>query len=119
MLDLSHKIYQLIISRLDGDSFSDSSYRDKTSDLVRKGIGGFIIFGGDMDEVKDFINTLQSISNIPLFIASDIERGAGQQFKGATNFPSLMAIAAAINQNDSSDVELLDYYIKICCRRSD
>ncbi len=112
MFDLNHKIFQLIISRLDGDNFSDLSYREKTYDLVRKGIGGFIIFGGNRDEVKEFIHSLQSISDIPLFIASDIERGAGQQFEGATHFPSLMAIAAAINQNESSNVQILDNYIK-------
>jgi beta-glucosidase-like glycosyl hydrolase len=112
MLDLSHKIFQLIINRIDGDNLSNSSYQDKTFDLVRKGIGGFIIFGGNKDKVKEFVQSLQSIADIPLFIASDIERGAGQQFKGATNFPSLMAIAAAIDQNDSSHVQILDNYIK-------
>jgi beta-glucosidase-like glycosyl hydrolase len=111
MLDINHKIYQLIINRLDGDNIRDSSYRERTQDLVRKGIGGFIIFGGNKDEVKEFIHSLQSISDIPLFIASDIERGAGQQFNGATHFPSMMAIAAAINRNDSSHVQLMDNYI--------
>ncbi len=112
MFDLKHKINQLIITRLDGDNLSDSSYRKKTFDLVYKGIGGFIVFGGKKDEVKEFIYSLQSISDIPLFIASDIERGAGQQFKGATHFPSLMAIAAAINRDDSSHVQILENYIK-------
>ncbi len=112
MLDINHKIYQLIINRLNGDNIRDPSYREKMHDLVLKGIGGFIIFGGNKDEVREFIHSLQSISDIPLFIASDIERGAGQQFKGATHFPSMMAIAAAINQNDSSHVQLLDNYIK-------
>ena len=36
----------------------------------------------------------QSISTTPLLIASDLERGAGQQMKGATLFPSNMAIAS-------------------------
>jgi len=112
MLDLNHKIFQLIISRIDGENLSDLSYREKIYALVRKGIGGFIIFGGNRDEVKEIIHSLQSISDIPLFIASDIERGAGQQFKGATHFPSLMAISAAINQNNSSHVQILDNYIQ-------
>jgi len=114
MLDLNHKIFQLIISRIDGENLSDLSYREKIYALVRKGIGGFIIFGGNRDEVKEIIHSLQSISDIPLFIASDIERGAGQQFKGAgaTHFPSLMAISAAIDQNDSSHVQILDNYLK-------
>jgi len=112
MFDLRHKIFQLIISRLDGDNLKDSAYREKMFDLAHKGIGGFIIFGGNRDEVKAFVYSLQSISDIPLFMASDIERGAGQQFKGATHFPSLMAISAAIDQNNPSHVQILDTYLK-------
>ena len=102
------KLWQLIISRLDGEKLSSIRYQERASDLVRKGIGGFILFGGKKDEVKTFINKLQSVSETPLFIASDIERGAGQQIDGATHFPCQMAVAAAINKNNSSDVEILE-----------
>ena len=99
MKTLDQKIYQLIISRLDGERLSSTPYRDRAFELVRKGIGGFIVFGGDKDETRDFIDELQAASDTLLFIASDIERGVGQQINGATNFPSQMAVAAAIGKD--------------------
>ncbi|GBD96602.1 MAG TPA: hypothetical protein ENG83_11140 [Nitrospirae bacterium] len=108
MSGLEQKLWQLIISRLDGEKLSSIQYQERASELVRKGIGGFILFGGKRNEVKTFINKLQSVSETPLFIASDIERGVGQQIDGATHFPCQMAVAAAINKNNSSDVEILE-----------
>jgi beta-glucosidase-like glycosyl hydrolase len=107
MLNLEQKLYQLIINRLDGNKLSSASYREQVIALVNKGLGGFILFGGKKDDVKVFIDRLQSLSEIPLFIASDIERGVGQQIGEATRFPSQMAVAAAINKNKADDVELL------------
>ena len=111
MLNLDQKLYQLIISRLDGYKLSSESYKDRAVELVEKGIGGFILFGGEKDELKSFIEKLQYISNIPLFIASDIERGAGQQAAGATWFPSQMAVAAAIDKTLRNDQHLLEKMI--------
>ncbi len=107
MNSLKKKLYQLIIGRLDGDQISVPSYRETISGLAGKGIGGFIIFGGDSDEVKYFIDEIQSISDIPLFIASDVERGVGQQLRGSTLFPCQMAISAAIDKSKPEDVAIL------------
>jgi beta-glucosidase-like glycosyl hydrolase len=104
---ISKKIYQLIISRLNGDSISSPAYRNKIIELVRKGIGGFIIFGGFKDDIKDFIKELQIIAETPLFIASDIERGVGQQIRGTTGFPCQMAVAAAIDKKNPEDILIL------------
>jgi beta-glucosidase-like glycosyl hydrolase len=103
MLNLEKKLYQLIISRLEGDRISSGAYHEHIIELVKKGIGGFIVFGGEMDEVKSFIHKIQTMSEKPLFIASDIERGAGQQLKGATGFPSQMAVAAAFSKDRTED----------------
>ena len=103
MLNLEKKLYQLIISRLEGNSISSVSYQEHIIDLVKKGIGGFIVFGGEMDEVKSFIHSIQAMSEEILFIASDIERGAGQQLGGATGFPSQMAVASAFNKDRLHD----------------
>ena len=112
MPSLEQKLYQLIISRIDGGKISSSSYVEKVVDLVRKGIGGFIVFGGKKDEVKGFIEKMQSIADIPLFIASDIERGVGQQLEGAALFPGQMAIAAATDRHDPDSVKVLGDAIK-------
>ncbi|MBL7031767.1 MAG: hypothetical protein ISR97_01135 [Nitrospira sp.] len=107
MSALENKLYQLIISRLNGEELSLPSYRKGLFELVQKGIGGFIIFGGRKDEVKDLVSELQSASDTPLFIASDIERGVGQQIEEGSHLPSQMAVAAAINNDDDQDVKLL------------
>jgi len=101
------KVYQVIVSRLDGARISDTEYRKTQFELIEKGIGGFILFGGVREEIKPFIAELQSLSRIPLFIAADIERGTGQQVQGMTTFPSHMAFAAAIDRRRQEDLDLL------------
>lgn len=108
MLDIvQNQLYQLFVSRLDGERVNSPSYQEKVFELVRRGIGGFIVFGGERDEIKAFIDKIQSASDVPLFIASDIERGVGQQIKGSTEFPCQMAVRAAIKRDRPEDVSLL------------
>jgi len=102
------KFYQLIISRLDGDKLSSTWYQEQIIDLVRKGIGGLIVFGGEKREVSCFIDKLQLLAETPLFIASDIERGVGQQIRGATTFPGQMAAAAATDMHNSDSMKALE-----------
>src|SRR4030067_2980830 len=106
-MNLQRKLYQIIINRLDGDRICNHAYQEIIFTLVRKGIGGFIIFGGKREELRPFIDKLQTIAEIPLFIASDIERGVGQQIDGYTNVPCQMAVRAAINRDDPADMALL------------
>jgi beta-glucosidase-like glycosyl hydrolase len=109
---LEKRLYQLVISRLDGDRIGIPEYEKKITGLVRKGIGGFILFGGQRDEIKGFLDHLQSFSEVRLFIASDTERGVGQQVRGTTVFPCQMAIAAALDRHRSDDVLLLEDAIR-------
>ena len=109
---LQRKLYQLIIQRLNGQDIHSEGYRERIFELVRKGIGGFIVFGGERDSVKAFIAELQSLSEIPLFIASDIERGVGQQFQGCTVFPCQMAVSAAVNKFNPEDVSIMRDAVK-------
>lgn len=112
MSGLEKKLYQLIISRLEGDNVSSRPYQDRVISLVSRGIGGFIVFGGQKEELRSFIDRLQSIASSPLFIASDIERGVGQQVRGTTSFPPAMAIAAAIDMNRNIDAGLLKSVVR-------
>ncbi|MFA5353086.1 MAG: glycoside hydrolase family 3 N-terminal domain-containing protein, partial [Thermodesulfovibrionales bacterium] len=59
------------------------------------------------DEIIPFIHELRSLAETPLFIASDIERGVGQQIEGSTSFPCPMATAAAISRENPEDLSLL------------
>ena len=117
-LTLEKKLYQLIISRLDGYHLHSQAYQQEIFRLIEKGIGGFIIFGGERAEIKDFINKIQSISEIPLFIASDVEYGVGQQIQDTTMFPCNMAMAAAVDKNRPEDVDILGSALKAIAQES-
>lgn len=67
---------------------------------LARGVGGFILFGGEAEAVRALTADLQARSDRPLLIASDVERGAGQQFTGATRLPPL----AALGRLDDLDV---------------
>jgi beta-glucosidase-like glycosyl hydrolase len=115
-MDKKKKIAQLIIARLDGSDCNESFASYKR--LVEKGIGGFIVFGGTLRGVSRTIKRLQDKAEIPLFIASDLEQGLGQQIEGATLFPSAMAMAQAIKRTQKKDRELLRRAISIIAREA-
>jgi beta-glucosidase-like glycosyl hydrolase len=98
-------IAQLIIARLDGSDITRKF--DYYRKLTCKGIGGFIIFGGRLKEVRDGIRELQREADIPLFISSDLERGLGQHIEGGTLFPPAMAFAKAVDYRNKDDIRLL------------
>ncbi|HMK50756.1 MAG TPA: glycoside hydrolase family 3 N-terminal domain-containing protein [Thermodesulfovibrionales bacterium] len=104
---LKTSLYQLVISRLDGSRIGDPRYESRLISLVKKGIGGFILFGGQKDVVKEFIHRMQAEAETPLLIASDIERGVHQQVSGYTPFPCQMAVSGAVDMDRPDDVQLL------------
>jgi beta-glucosidase-like glycosyl hydrolase len=58
------------------------------------GVGGFIIFGGTVESVRRLTADLLRRAERRLLLASDLERGAGQQIEGLTEFPPPLALAA-------------------------
>ena len=58
------------------------------------GVGAFCFFGGRAASARALIAELNTRSRVPLLIAADLERGAGQQFAGATGLPPLAALAS-------------------------
>jgi len=87
------KAYSRIIARLDGERLSREP--EVYIDLVRKGIAGFIVFGGDLERLREGLFYLQDIADLPLIIGSDLEQGLGQQVRGGTTMPSAMAMGSA------------------------
>lgn len=72
----------------------DSGFdRDLIERALRLGVGGFILFGGTEEDVRAVTRELRRRSRVPLLIGADLERGAGQQFAGATGLPPLAALA--------------------------
>ena len=68
--------------------------RPRIDAALDAGVGGFILFGGEAAEVAMLTAELRARSRVALLIASDVERGVGQQFVGATGLPPLAAIAS-------------------------
>jgi beta-glucosidase-like glycosyl hydrolase len=68
--------------------------KPRTDAALELGVGGFILRGGEREAVRALTKDLRQRSRIPLLIAADMERGAGEQFAGATGLPPLAAIAS-------------------------
>lgn len=58
------------------------------------GVGGFIVFGGPAEAVRELTGGLRERSAHPILVGSDLERGAGQQFRGAVQLPPPAALGA-------------------------
>ena len=96
-LTLEEKVGQLVACRFTGtfrnlDSPELAALREL---IVRSRVGGVILFGGEVYETASLTNLFQSWAKLPLLIASDFERGVGNQVTNATLFPPLMALGAA------------------------
>jgi beta-N-acetylhexosaminidase len=96
-MTVEEKVGQLIAVRFTGDFRNgDSEYLQALESLVvRQRIGGLILFGGEVYETAELVNTFQKLARVPLLMAADFERGVGNQITGATLFPPLMSLGAA------------------------
>ena len=96
-MTVEEKAGQLVVCRFTGEfRNSDSDYLAELNDLVvGGGIGGLILFGGEVYETARLANDLQKLARVPLLMASDFERGTGNQITNATLFPPLMSLGAA------------------------
>jgi len=63
-------------------------------DAIEFGAGGFILFGGEVDAVVELTSRLVRDAGRPLLIASDLERGPGQQVRGLDELPPPLALAS-------------------------
>src|SRR5512139_1224000 len=105
---LRHAVAQMVMPRIEGERLHEPEYKRDREQLAAEGIGGFILFGGDIESTPRHLADLQLRAGFPLLISSDVERGLGQQLDGGTRFPSQRAVASAINRRSKKDVELLD-----------
>jgi len=71
---------------------ADDAKFDEALRLAERGVGGFCIFGGDIDTLPDQLRRLQEAAPHTLLFASDLERGAGQQIAGLSKHPCAAAL---------------------------
>jgi beta-glucosidase-like glycosyl hydrolase len=86
--------------------------KPRTDAALSLGVGGFILRGGEREAVRALTKDLRQRSRIPLLIAADMERGAGEQFLGATGLPPLSAIASL------GDLELIRRAARLTAREA-
>lgn len=67
---------------------------DRIEPLARLGVGGWILFGGPASAVAELTAEFRAASPHPILVGADLERGAGQQFEGATPLPPAAALAS-------------------------
>ena len=108
-LSLEAKVAQMMMPILMGDfaPIGSTAHRRARRVVEDHQVGGIIISVGSPTEVAAKLNWMQSLSDLPLLVAADLEGGAGFRFDGvihvptaislggATRFPSLMAVGAA------------------------
>lgn len=94
--DSSNRIpARLILPALRSEALSGFGHEaGRIADALEIGVGGFIIFGGTAETVRRLTADLLRRAGRPLLLAADLERGAGQQIAGLTEFPPPMALAS-------------------------
>jgi beta-glucosidase len=86
---------RLIMPALRADALTGFAHEaGRIADTLEIGVGGYIIFGGTAESVRRLTADLLRRAGRPLLLASDLERGAGQQVAGLTEFPPPMALAS-------------------------
>jgi len=95
-LPLSQVLGQMVLPELRPGEHQKSAERmDELRSLIRdRGVGGFVLAGGDLFETPPLLGSLQQLSPFPLLIAADFENGTGPVVRGGTSFPSSLAVGA-------------------------
>lgn len=96
-MSVAAKIGQLLFPILTKATLASEGFGE--SDLAgfcgEFGIGGGHLFGGRLDEVREWAGNAQSASRIPLLLSGDVDRGGGNRIRGGVLFPYQMALGAA------------------------
>ncbi len=95
-LTLEAKLGQLIMPAIRGIHLNEAGHEFKRLQHQARelGMGGFILFEGDIYESAVLIDRLQSQAPIPLLIGSDFERGAAFRIRHTVPLPWNMAVGA-------------------------
>jgi len=115
--DLRNKVAELIIIR--ASSYGLDSLRKypqwelPNKDLKRlleQGVGGVILYGGSIQDVKTRSKQLQTWSNKTILLCADVEEGVGQRFDGGTWFVPPMALGLIYEKDPEQAIVLAEEY---------
>ncbi len=96
-LSLRNKIAQLVLIRIPGTFMNQTSpeFQEIENQIRQNHVGGVVLFAGNVYESAVLLNKLQAISELPLLVAADFERGVSFRIADTTSFPWTMALGAA------------------------
>ncbi|AAP99179.1 MULTISPECIES: glycoside hydrolase family 3 protein [Prochlorococcus] len=117
--DLRQKVAQLVVVRASGHALdSQRKYpswelsNSELKTLLEEGVGGVILHGGTVHEIKDRCNKLSTWSNQPILLCADVEEGVGQRFEGGSWMPPPMALGLRYLKNPKEALLLAQEYGK-------
>lgn len=84
---------RLFVEALRFDTESLDDLRRRIHAALRLDVGGFIFFGAEADAAGLLAEEILGAADGPLWLAADLERGAGQHLRGLTTFPPPAALA--------------------------
>lgn len=85
--------------RWNAEAGSFDEHRETIERGLELGVGGFLLFGGTPAAVRELTAELRERTRHPLLVGADLERGAGQQFPGATALPPPAVLAELDDAN--------------------
>lgn len=86
---------RLFLEALRFDLEPEDDVRRRAEGALELGVGGFVVFGGEAERVAVRIEEWRGAVRHRLWIASDLERGPGQQFHGLPTLPPPAGLAAS------------------------
>ena len=107
LLSLRDKAAQLVMPWISGEYWAtdEEPMRIAMQQVTDEHVGGFVVgLGGSAYDLAAKFNALQRASNLPLFIAADLESGPSMRVRHATAFPGNMALGATGRDSDAYDV---------------
>ncbi len=98
-MTLREKIAQMIVINSDGFALDKNSaeFKRLSNLIINEKVGGVIFFKGNSVQQAELTNSLQSLSETPLLISADYERGTKMRLDDGSLFPSNMALGATRN----------------------
>jgi len=85
---------RLFLEALRFDLEPEDAVRRRAERALELGVGGFVVFGGEAELVAALVSEWRDAVRHRLWIASDLERGPGQQFAGLLELPPPAGLAA-------------------------
>lgn len=96
-MSLQQKVGQMLSPRINSHYISADAeaFQEMERWIDELGLGGITFFAGDVFALSTLIDEFQQMSDIPLLVSADFERGIPMRIRRGTAFPEAMALGAA------------------------